>query len=101
MGEFKTFFESQYTWIAGYMRNVRRYGNRLAIMTAKITNQDEMYSLYQKYADKYDIPILEYTYMNMCYDTTYFIDALRLNKIRAELFSDSLANDILNLGLLD
>ena len=30
--DFKTIFESRYTWIEGFMRNVRRYGNKLAMI---------------------------------------------------------------------
>ena len=68
--------------------------------TNKMTNQDMMYATYKKYADKYDIPILDYTYMDICYDTTYFFNAKHLNKKGAEIFSDSLANDIKKLGIL-
>ena len=69
--------------------------------TAKMTNLDEMYATYQEVADKYDIPVLDYTYMDICYDTTYFYNAMHLNKSGAEIFSDSLANDIKRLGILD
>ena len=30
--DFKTIFESRYTWIEGFMRNVRRYGNKPAMV---------------------------------------------------------------------
>ena len=30
--EFRQIFEREYTWIAGFMRNVRRYGNRGALI---------------------------------------------------------------------
>lgn len=32
MKDFKEIFESRYTWIEGFMRNVRRYANRLAMI---------------------------------------------------------------------
>lgn len=32
MKEFKSIFESRYTWIEGFMRNVRRYGRRTALI---------------------------------------------------------------------
>ena len=32
MDNFKTIFESRYTWIEGFMRNVRRYGGKLAMI---------------------------------------------------------------------
>ncbi len=33
MDNFKQIFESRYTWIEGFMRNVRRYGNRPAMVS--------------------------------------------------------------------
>ena len=30
--DFKTIFESRYTWVEGFMRNVRRYGSRMAMI---------------------------------------------------------------------
>ena len=38
--------------------------------------------------------------MDICYDTTYFYNAMHLNKIGAEIFSDTLANDIKRLGII-
>jgi len=32
MEDFRTIFESHYTWIEGFMRNVRRYGDKVAII---------------------------------------------------------------------
>ena len=32
MEDFKTIFESRYTWIEGFMRNVRRYSSRMAMI---------------------------------------------------------------------
>ncbi len=69
--------------------------------TRKIENLKEMHDKYQEYADKYDIPILDYTYMDICYDTTYFYNAMHLTKTGAEVFSDSLANDIKRLGIIN
>jgi len=69
--------------------------------TEKIINIDEMYSLYQSLADKYEIPILDYSDMWICHDTTYFYNAMHLNKTGAEIFTDSLANDIKRLGVID
>lgn len=66
----------------------------------KISNIDEMYQTYQGIADKYGIPILDYSDMWICYDTTYFYNAMHLNRTGAEIFSDSLANDIKSLKIL-
>lgn len=69
-------------------------------VTEKTTNINEMYDFYKELADKYKIPILDYTFMNICSDTTYFYNATHLNRRGAEIFSDSLAKDVKKLGLL-
>lgn len=69
-------------------------------LTRKVLNPQEMHDKYQEYADKYDIPILDYTYMDICYDTTYFYNAMHVNKKGAEIFSDTLAKDIKRLGII-
>lgn len=69
--------------------------------THKISNLEGMRAKYQEFADKYDIPVLDYTYMDICYDTNYFYNAMHLNKLGSEIFSDSLANDILKLHILN
>ena len=33
MEDLRTLFESRYTWIAGFMRNVARYGRRVAMIS--------------------------------------------------------------------
>lgn len=68
--------------------------------TYKMTNLDEMRTFYQRIADKYSIPILDYSYMDICSDTAYFYNAMHLNRKGAEIFSDSLANDIKRLRIL-
>ena len=35
MSNFKQIFESRYTWIEGFMRNVRRYANRVAMIESE------------------------------------------------------------------
>ena len=35
MTDFKQIFESRYTWIEGFMRNVRRYTNRTAMIASE------------------------------------------------------------------
>ena len=66
----------------------------------KIKNLGEMYSFYQKYADKYDIQILDFMNMDICNDTTYFYNAMHLNTKGSDIFTDSLANSIKRLGIL-
>lgn len=62
--------------------------------TEKTSNQDYMHKWYEQLSKKYNTPILDYTYMDICRDTTYFYNAMHLNRKGAEIFSDSLANDI-------
>ena len=69
-------------------------------VTRKLDHPEKMHDVYKKYADKYNIPILDYRYMDICYDTTYFYNAMHLNGTGAAIFSDSLANDIEQLGIL-
>ncbi|GHV09600.1 hypothetical protein FACS1894162_0470 [Bacteroidia bacterium] len=57
-------------------------------------NWDGEMQVYHGFAEKYDIPFLDYTHDPICYDTTYFYNAMHLNKKGAELFSLKLANDI-------
>ena len=68
--------------------------------TKKIRNIDGMYAMYDSIAKKYDIPILDYNYSFISYDTAYFYNAMHLNKTGAELFSVKLAHDIDSLGIL-
>ncbi len=100
--------EITYQMFKEYISNVRDEGIKVLFVyapiyigvTQKMTNLNEMYSFYQKIAKQYDIPILDYTYMDICRDTSYFYNATHLNKLGAEIFSDSLACDIKRLKLL-
>ncbi len=65
----------------------------------KVDNLDEMYSIFDSIAKAYDVPILDYTYSYLSYDTTYFYNASHLNKRGAELFTTMLANDLDSLGI--
>ena len=69
--------------------------------TNLMTNRDEMFAFFNERAQKYDIPILDYAYMEMCYDTTYFHNATHLNKRASEAFTDILANDIKRMGIIN
>lgn len=60
----------------------------------KISNEKEMRDYYVQCALKYDIPILDYSNMDICSDTTCFYNAMHLNKKGAELYSARLAEDI-------
>ncbi len=66
----------------------------------KIKNLDQCYKIFNDIAVNYNVPILDYTYSKISYDTTYFRNASHLNRKGAELFSTMLANDLDSLGIL-
>ena len=66
----------------------------------KMVNEVEMFAMYDSIAKKFDIPILDYNDISLCYDTAYFYNATHLNRVGAELFTTKLAYDIDSLGLL-
>ena len=69
--------------------------------TNKVENLEEFFACYRGYAEKYDIPILDYTYHELSMDTAYFYNASHLNRMGAELFSTQLAQDLDSLNLIE
>lgn len=65
----------------------------------KMVNEEQMFTMYDSIAKIFEIPILDYNDIPMCYDTTYFYNATHLNRIGAELFTTKLAHDIDSLGI--
>lgn len=76
------------------------YSPIYAGLTAKVDNLQEVYDTYKTLADKYQIPILDYNYTDICADTTYFYNATHLTKLGSELFSIQLAHDLDSLGII-
>lgn len=70
-------------------------------VTEKVKNVESVFDYYDSLASKYHIPILNYTYDSLSYDTTYFYNASHLNKSGAEIFSRHLAEDINRMQLLN
>jgi len=70
------------------------YAPKYIELTNRIIDLKEMYELYDSIARKYNIPILDYTYHPISYDSTFFYFPWTLNRIGAELFSTQLAHDI-------
>lgn len=66
----------------------------------KMTNESQMYEMYDTIATRFNIPILDYNDIPLCYDTAYFYNGTHLNKIGAELFTTKLAHDIDSIGFL-
>jgi hypothetical protein len=63
-------------------------------------NCEEVKNIYRSFSSKYGFPFLDYSADPLCYDTTYFYNAMHLNKIGAKIFSTKLAHDIDSLGIL-
>jgi hypothetical protein len=69
-------------------------------LTEKVDNLQEVYDTFHFYADKYNIPILDYTFSELSKDTCNFFNATHLNKKGSELFSLQLATDLDSLGII-
>ncbi len=61
---------------------------------------DKCYATFDSIAQVNDIPILDYSYSYLSYDTLYFFDSSHMNQRGAELFSTMLANDLDSLGII-
>ncbi|MBO4488054.1 MAG: hypothetical protein J5741_00155 [Bacteroidales bacterium] len=68
--------------------------------TEKIEDLPGMYKLFHEITDPYGVPILDYTYHPLSYDTTYFYNASHLNRKGATLFSIQLAHDLDSLNII-
>ncbi len=62
--------------------------------------EEESLQAYHDLSHRFNVPILDYSQMRICSDTSYFKDANHLNSRGAELFSLSLAHSIDSLGIL-
>jgi hypothetical protein len=67
--------------------------------TARLQGRDEMFGFYERLGREHGIPFLDYSGMALCRDTTYFSDEDHLNIRGADIFTDSLARDLILLGL--
>ncbi|MBO7481730.1 MAG: hypothetical protein J6T63_06450 [Bacteroidales bacterium] len=69
--------------------------------TSKVDNIQEFYDVFDSIATQYECIILDYFHSPICYDTTYFYNAMHLNKIGSEIFSTTLAHDLDSLHLFE
>jgi len=67
----------------------------------KRKNPGVMKAYYDKLSAERGIPVLDYSTLSICTDSTYFTNAVHLNLKGAIAFSDSLANDLRRSGVLD
>ena len=63
-------------------------------------DEEEPLRVYRELSNRFSVPILDYSQMAICSDTSFFKDANHLNSRGAELFSMSLAHSIDSLGIL-
>jgi hypothetical protein len=50
-------------------------------------NRDEVFAIYKKYSNQYQIPFYDYSNDTICFQRNYFYNSVHLNKTGAELFS--------------
>lgn len=62
--------------------------------------EKETLRIYRELSDRYDVPILDFSQMEFCSDTSFFRDANHLNSEGARLFTMSLAHVIDSLGIV-
>lgn len=63
-------------------------------------NRSTIIKLYNNYAKKYNITLLDYSSDSICYNNQFFYNSMHLNKTGAELFSEKLAHDLKQLDIL-
>lgn len=91
-----------------FLSNLQQEGVKVVFVSSPIyagvtemtVNLSEFYDFREYFSEKYDIPVLDYIYDSLCYDTAYFYNATHLNKKGAELFTTRLCRDLDSLGIL-
>lgn len=91
-----------------YISEVTAEGIRMVLVIAPVYGARDLpedeYGVarnhFKDIAEEYRIPFLDYSDTYFSDDRSLFIDAVHLNKRGAKVFSDSLANDIIELGLI-
>lgn len=63
-----------------------------------VVNRKEIFSMYQNYAIKYNLTLLNYANDSICSKKKYFYNSLHLNKTGAEFFSKKLGHDLKGLS---
>jgi len=65
--------------------------------TRKMQDAGGMQQMFKKIADECGVPLLDYTYDELSYDTAYFYNTMHLNSKGADIFSRKVAHDIAQL----
>lgn len=91
-----------------FLSEVSADGIKLILVMAPMYGSSEMPEdlcenirrYFRDISEEYGIPFLDYSNMPLSDDKTMFIDGFHLNRKGSRVFSDSLASDIVNLGLI-
>ena len=91
-----------------FLSEVSADGIKLVLVMAPMYGSSEMPEdlcenirrYFRDISEEYGIPFLDYSNMPLSDDKTMFIDGFHLNRKGSRVFSDSLANGIVNLGLI-
>lgn len=57
-------------------------------------NRDEVFAIYKKYSNQYQIPFYDYSNDTICFQRNYFYNSVHLNKTGAELFTSKLIDTL-------
>lgn len=66
----------------------------------KFSNVSEVEAAFNKLAFENQIPILDYSFAGICYDTTFYYNPSHLNKKGSEVFTFELCHNLDSLGIL-
>lgn len=91
-----------------FLREETEYGTKIIFVQApfyikiydKMKDADRLYATFDSITSVFNIPFLDYSHADVCYDTAYFYNAMHLNKEGADLFTSQLAHDLDSLDLI-
>ena len=92
-----------------FISGIRREGIKVVLVLPPLCGSASFYGeavrqtkdCFKAIAKECGVPVLDYLQVPVFEDSTLFIDSVHLNKKGAKVFSDSLAHDIMRLGLFN
>ncbi len=79
------------------IRLVMVYSPEYYEMNSYVTNEDSIVNIYKAFAQKYNVPLLDYRTDTLCKSKTYFYNAMHMNTKGTVIFSRHLASDLRKL----
>lgn len=64
-------------------------------------DKEVMHMMYKSLVEEFNIPVLDYSEIEMCYDTTYFYNKMHVNYKGADIFTKKLAYDLRKMYFLN